>query len=108
MLPKSNRIPRKMFPLLRGSKTFQNDLFLLKFAFGESGGRFCFSVSKKIAKDAVTRNKMRRSGYRLIKKLMPKIKPKIIAAFSFKKVPQNDDEIYEKLESIIKVSNITK
>lgn len=97
-----------MFSLLRGSKTFQNDLFLLKSAFGESGGRFCFSVSKKIAKDAVTRNKMRRSGYRLLKKLMPKIKPKIISVFYFKKVPKNDDEIHEKLESIMKVSDITK
>lgn len=104
MLPKNQRIPRKMFPLLsNGAKVFKNNLFLLRFVLvsGEKNSRFCFSVSKKIVKSAVVRNRLRRAGYRLLKKYIPRIKSNILAVFSYRAVPKNNDEIIKQLENIL-------
>jgi ribonuclease P protein component len=110
MLPKNQRIPRKMFPLLsNGAKVFKNNVFLLRFVSGkEEKSRFCFSISKKVAKKAVMRNKMRRAGYRLLKKYIPDIKSNILAIFSFKITPKNDEEIDKNLEAILKEAKLIK
>lgn len=110
MFPKSKRIPRKMFPLLSdGAKTLKNNLFFLKFVSGNDvGSRFCFSVSKKVAKSAVVRNRIRRSGYRLLLRHISKIKPKILAVFSFRTAPKDDEEIIKNLESILRESKLIK
>jgi ribonuclease P protein component len=110
MFPKEKRIPRKMFPLLLNeAKMFKNSLFLLRFvAEKDQNSRFCFSVSKKVAKNAVVRNKLRRAGYRALSKYLGEIKPKVLAVFSFKKVVQDNDEIVKSLESILKESNLIK
>jgi ribonuclease P protein component len=121
MFPKNRRIPRKMFPLLQnGAKTFKNKLFLLRFvsikkesppasgARALRAGRFCFSISKKVSKKAVIRNKLRRAGYRTLKEHLFKIKPEILAIFSFKEVAKNNKEIEKNLESILKESNLIK
>ena len=100
-----------MFPLLDGAKTFKNNLFLLRFATQNKpnvSSRFCFSVSKKVAKQAVVRNRMRRTGYQLLEKYIPEIKPNILAVFSFKTIPQNNEKIAENLESVLKESNLLK
>lgn len=106
MLSKNQRIPRKMFPLLAdGAKVFKNDLFLLRFVLREGSksekSRFCFSVSKKVAKSAVVRNKLRRAGYNLLKEYIPLIKPNILAVFSYRAVPKKQEEIIKNLKSIL-------
>ena len=102
MFPKNRRVPRIMFPLLLdGAKVFRNNIFLLRFVIIDGPSRFCFSVSKKVAKSAVARNKMRRSGYRLLEKYIPQIKPNILASFSFRTIPKDDEEIIKNLESIL-------
>jgi len=111
MFPKNRRIPRKMFPLLsKGAKTFKNNLFLLRFVLKSDHkiSRFCFSISKKVAKNAVVRNRMRRAGYRLLKTYLSDIKPEVVALFSYRIVPKNDEEIIKNLESILKDSKLTK
>jgi ribonuclease P protein component len=108
MLPKEKRIPRKMFPLLsNGTKVFKNNLFLLRFVvkIGLSS-RFCFSVSKKVAKNAVARNKMRRAGYLILERHLSDIKPNVLALFSFRTIPKNDDEIIKNLEAVLKESKL--
>lgn len=99
-----------MFPLLsNGAKTFKNNLFLLRFVKKSVlGSRFCFSVSKKTAKNAVARNRMRRAGYRLLEKYLPQIQPNILALFSFRSVPKNDEEISKNIESILAESKLIK
>ena len=85
-----------MFPLLsNGAKIFKNKLFLLRFVLesNQKISRFCFSVSKKVARNAVTRNKMRRAGYRLLKKYLSEIKPEVIALFSYRVIPKDEEEI---------------
>ena len=111
MFPQKRRIPRKMFPLLQnGAETFKNKLFLLRFVSknepSNRNSRFCFSVSKKVAKKAVIRNKLRRTGYRLLKEHLFKIKPEIIAVFSFKEIPKNNGDIAKNMESILKESKL--
>jgi len=103
MFPKNSRIPRKMFPLLsNGSQVHKNNLFLLRFVSKSgSGNRFCFSISKKVAKSAVVRNRLRRAGYRALEKYLPQIKPNVLALFSFKMIPKNNEEIIKNLESIL-------
>lgn len=98
-----------MFPFLsNGAKTFKNNLFLLRFVFKEGPSRFCFSVSKKIAKNAVVRNKMRRAGYRLLRKHLPKIPANTLSLFSFRTIPKNDAEIIKNLESVLTESKLIK
>lgn len=108
MLPKNRRIPRKMFPIIAGSpKTFRNNLFLLKITESkEPQSRFCFSVSKKVSKKAVTRNKLRRSGYRFVEKHLSGVQSGVLAIFYFKAVPKNNDELERGLESILKSSKL--
>lgn len=104
MLPKNRRIPRKMFPLLQNrAKVFKNNLFLLRFVQNKEQkvSRFCFSVSKKVAKSAVVRNRLRRNGYRLLEKYKDQIKPSALAVFYFRAMPKDEKEITKKLESIL-------
>lgn len=109
MFPKNRRIPRKMFPLLsNGAKTFKNSLFLLRFVLKGKPSRFCFSVSKKVAKNAVARNKMRRAGYRLLEKHLSAVLPNVLALFSFRTMPKNDGEIIKNLKSILTESKLIK
>ncbi len=92
-----------MFPLLlNGAKTFKNNLFLLRFVPGNGPqSRFCFSVSKKVAKSAVVRNRLRRTGYKILEEYIPKIKSNILAVFSFRTIPRNNEEIIKNLELIL-------
>lgn len=98
-----------MFPLLNGAEVYRNNLFLLRFvANKEKTSRFGFSISKKVAKNAVVRNKMRRAGYRLLGKYLLEIKSGLLASFSFRGIPQNNEEIIKNLESILKKSKLIK
>ena len=107
MFPKSKRIPRKLFPLFTvGAKTFKNSLFFLKLVPYEAESRFCFSVSKKVAKSAVVRNRLRRAGYRILSQFLPEIKSKVLVVLSFKTVPKNNEELEKNLEAILKIANL--
>lgn len=97
-----------MFPLFqKRAKILGNSLFLLKLVFKEGeSGRFCFSVSKKVAKKAVLRNKLRRAGYKILRKYLENIKSKTLAIFYFKKVPKNNEEMEKELFNILKSSKL--
>lgn len=98
-----------MFPLFKGSKTFKNGLFLLKFvSTKDPNNRFCFSVSKKVAKNAVVRNRLRRAGYRLLSKYIPLIKSNTLAVFSFLTIPKDEESLISNLDLILKDSKLLK
>ncbi len=65
MLPKKNRIPRKDFPSSsqRKANRFSSLLFSGNIYPHQGDTRVSVVVSKKIAKTAVTRNKIRRRFY---------------------------------------------
>lgn len=107
MLPKKQRIPRDLFPLLIKGKTFINKLFLLRVVSSkDQDKRFGFSVSKKVAKSAVVRNRWRRVGYRLLRPFIPQIKPNTLATISFLTIPKDNEQVSLNLEAILKESNL--
>lgn len=110
MLDKKQRIPRSMFPLLNnGGSILRSDIFLFRFVPSkELNSRFCFSVSKKVAKKAVIRNKVRRWGYVEVKKIIPNLKTNIVAMFHYKKIPNDKSEVEKNLEYVFKKAKLTK
>lgn len=99
-----------MFPLFKnGTKTFKNSVFLLRFVEnGDFKSRFAFSVSKKISKDAVVRNRLRRIGYRLLSPFVSKSKENVLALFLYSKLPKDENEILVSLESILNQAQLIK
>lgn len=73
MLPKNKRVPRKLFkPLLESNKYFNSTNFSLRSAPSKET-RVAVSVSKKISKHAVIRNRVRRRVYSSIRELLPNL-----------------------------------
>ncbi len=71
MLPKDRRISRKLFkPLLASRKYFNSTHFTARVASSDEA-RIAISVSKKISKSAVVRNKIRRRVYSATRDLFP-------------------------------------
>ena len=70
MLPKHKRIPREDFGPLLASRIFvHSPHFTLRVAPGR--GLAAVSVSKKVSKKAVERNRVRRRVYSVLKDLLP-------------------------------------
>jgi len=79
MLPKSNRLPRKLFPeLLKASRFANSQAFSLRFSDGTVFNRphIAVSVSKKISKSAVVRNRVRRRVYSLLRPILSMLVPR--------------------------------
>lgn len=89
MLPKKRRIERKDFgKILKASKKLNSPHFLLNIAIDKdiSPSRFSFSISKKVAKSAVDRNRLRRIGYSIIEKNLNRLETGFSAHFVYKKI----------------------
>lgn len=98
MLPKNRRISRKEFGYILGnSKRHNSPSLLLYIAINNSNrsslSKFSFSVSKKVCKIAVGRNRLRRLGYSVVSKKLPLIKDGFLLLFVFKKDSLNLDYI---------------
>ena len=88
MLPKRRRIARKEFPnILKFGKRYNSEHLLLTIIKTEqtSPSKFSFSVSKKVLKNAVDRNKYRRRGYSIIRQLLKGVHQSFLCFFSFKR-----------------------
>jgi|SRR3989344_8070370 len=71
MLPKTHRIPRKLWkPLLESRVYFNSPHFLVRVANSETP-RLAVSVSKKVSKSAVVRNTVRRRVYATVSTFLP-------------------------------------
>ncbi len=101
MLPKTRRIERKYFKqILISGKRYNSKSFTLYLSKIEAGGgelptKVAFSVSKKVIKTAVGRNKQRRRGYSVISKYIKQAKPGFLLFFVYKKDFSKD---YEELD----------
>ena len=70
MLPGNRRIPRKILEtVVRLGRREDSTHFFLKF-LAHDEARFAVSVSKKISKSAVVRNRVRRRTYSAIRELI--------------------------------------
>jgi ribonuclease P protein component len=78
MLPSSKRLT---IPLFKGvmdkGRIFHSPFFSAKMLKTEGMSRFSVAVSKKVAKNAIDRNKIRRRIYSTIRPLYPRIIPGI-------------------------------
>lgn len=70
MLPKSKRLPTSEFKeVIEKGQSFHSPFLILRAFSGKKESRFSISVPKKVAKEAVARNKMRRQAYSAIRPL---------------------------------------
>ncbi|MEK7460470.1 MAG: ribonuclease P protein component [Patescibacteria group bacterium] len=86
MLPKKNRIPRKDFPASnrQGFRVF-SPLFSVVFYKNGKEPSVSVVVSKKVAKNAVTRNRIRRIFYALAERNLKNLKSPAMMIFYPKK-----------------------
>lgn len=76
MLPKSKRLTTKAFKnVIEKGQSFHSPFLVIRCIPHSQEGGFSVSVPKKVAKLAVSRNKIRRQVYSIVKKLESKIKP---------------------------------
>lgn len=78
MLKKSQRLKRDNFKNLQDARRFfHSEHFLLRAAESPLGPRVGISVSKKVAKAAHIRNRIRRRAYAAITPLIPNLSQKL-------------------------------
>ena len=76
MLSSSRRLTTSLFKeVMDKGKIFHSPIFILRLVKSHSLSRFSVSVSKKVAKNAVDRNKFRRRAYSAIDSLYQNILP---------------------------------
>ena len=94
MLPRKNRISTKQFPGILKGKTLQNELFrVVVRADGDLTIPKCaVIVSNKVAKTAVSRNRIRRQVYEILGKVL-KILPSAYISVFPKKAQMTPEEI---------------
>lgn len=86
MLPKRQRLTKQMIEhLFKSARRIKTSRFLVSYAKLEKLKNPCISmvVSKKQAKTAVLRNRLRRKGYVAVSPLVSKIQPNIGILVSF-------------------------
>lgn len=84
MLRKSARLTRELFLNLRGpGRFFHTAHFSLRTAEAPGSGRIGVSVSKKVSKQAVIRNRTRRRVYSTVSSMIPEL-PKRLMLISAK------------------------
>jgi ribonuclease P protein component len=111
MLPKNRRLNRPQFSnVLSLGKRFTSPHFLL-YVFKDkvsTPSKFAFSVSKKIAKKAVDRNRYRRQGYSVISKQEKNIPTGFLCIFIFKKGIYPISFFEMEKEIVVLLSNLPK
>ena len=107
MLKKKNRVDKNNIDLI-----FKKGLFLnspnLTFKYIASSNNKDYQISfiapKSVAKLAVVRNKLRRQGYEVLRKL-EKTPVGIMGAFIFKKAIQNKADLENEVKNILNKFN---
>jgi len=109
MFPKKNRITKTGFDtLLKKGSVFHSPYFSLRYNKKDSSlPQFAFVVSKKVAKNAVERNILRRRGFSSLRNLCVLGKESkwngVIGAFFFKKEAKglSFEEIKKEIEGLL-------
>ena len=114
MFPKKNRITKREFSeLMKTGRVFHSPIFLFRMVKKEQGTlpKFAFVVSKKVAKNAADRNKMKRRGFHALREVVFPIDPKMggcMCAFFFKKEGREVgfEEIKREIKELLKKGGI--
>jgi len=100
MLKKKKRVTKELFQtVIKSGSTLSGHFFIFRF-LKQKSPQYAFVVSKKIAKRAVVRNKLRRQGYNALKSFPLK---DYAGIFFFKKQTESTtfNEIKDDIESIL-------
>jgi ribonuclease P protein component len=94
MLPRSNRIPTEQFPEVTRGKVLQNDFFRVVIKSDKilSTPKCAVIVSNKVAKTAVSRNRIRRQVYEILGQIITKL-PNVYISIFPKKSQMTHNEI---------------
>ncbi len=110
MFPKEKRLNTALFKeVMTSGKAFHSSFFTLKVLKKDSKSLFSVSVSKKVAKSAVLRNKIRRRIYSVIRSIENKIKDGFYIILIAKEPTKTDFEIIkEEVNNIFVKSGLLK
>lgn len=100
MLPKRKRVTKEVFQgIMKTGRTTSSPLFVFRY-ISSSTPQYAFVAPKSIAKNAISRNKLRRQGYNTLR--LYKLKP-YAGIFFYKKGAQNStpQEIKESISTIL-------
>ncbi len=76
MLPKSKRLSTKAFSeVIKKGQSFHSPFFIIRLSKTDKTSLFAVSVPKKVAKLAVSRNRIRRQVYSILSSLKLRMKP---------------------------------
>ena len=104
MLPKQNRANKKDINKIFKDGSFLNSTNLTFKFFIENGvkePRISFITPKSINKKAVMRNKLRRIGYKALKKINENVPSSVVGVFIFKKYQENIFIIQNEIKTIL-------
>lgn len=109
MLAKNRRIRKEFFSgSFRDSRRFNSPHLTLTVTPNRNApSRFAFSISKKICKNAVDRNRYRRQGYSVIQKNLTNIPAGYLFFFSFKKgeYPVLFPDLEKEIKGLLSINN---
>lgn len=111
MISSSKRLTTPFFKnVMDKGKLFHSPIFSVKFLRVSGGSRFSVAVSKKVAKNAVDRNKIRRRVYTALRTLDSKIPQGFHGVFMIKAtiLKMSLGDITAGLESIFVKSGLLK
>lgn len=112
MLPKKNRLERKLFSLLfKKGRRVESDYFKLVYLIDKELNIYpksAFIVSREVSKKSVLRNKLKRRARHIIFGLLNRFKNNIIFVLIFKKQCQNlkFSEFKKEIEYILNKGNL--
>lgn len=105
MLSRQCRVRRHQFPLiLQASRSWPSPFLSLRIALRPANGghkptSFAFIVSRRVAAEAVDRNRLKRRARGIVRELLPKIKDNYGCLLFFKK--EATGLTYQELKTII-------
>lgn len=83
MLPKRKRVTKDLFPyIMKNGRVLTSPLFTLRY-INQKTPQYAFVVPKTVAKQAFSRNTLRRKGYALLRQRA--LLPKVLGVFFYKK-----------------------
>ena len=100
MLQKKKRVTKELFQtVIKSGNTISGSFFMFRY-IKQTQPQYAFVASKKVAKRAFDRNKLRRYGYNTIRACSLK---NYVGIFFYKKIPQKSDfkEVKEDILSIL-------
>ena len=110
MLPKRSRLTKQNIESLKHARRSKSAHFLVIYGvYAETDGpKVAFSASKKVAKGAVVRNRLRRRGYAAIEGLLPRFSAKtlVLIVYSTPLLETPLEEMTAELDSVFKKAGL--